>query len=108
MKQIKLNRRAIKQGATLRGFILEIQQPSDTFFVSALCQLRTADDQLVHEFDQELSATHIEFKPADGTLTKHFPVGELHFDVRIATSDGIERVPFEGTQKIMHAWSRHE
>lgn len=106
MKKLRLNRPALKQGATMRGFSLEIEQPNDITFTSALCQLRTADDKLVHEFDATVSATYIEFANVDGTITKGFPLGELRFDVKIGTSDGFERVPFEGTQKIMHTWSR--
>lgn len=108
MKRPIISRKALKRGATMHGFSLEIQAPSDITFVAGLCQLRTADDQLVHEFAQALTPTTIEFLPADGSITQNFPLGELRFDVKIETSDGIERVPFEGTQKIMHTWSRHE
>lgn len=108
MKKIKLNRQGIKQGATLRGFCIELEEPSDLFFIDALCQLRTRDDELVHEFEKEVAPNRIAFSDVDGAVTKNFPIGELIFDIKIKTSDGFDRIKIEGTQKLFHTWSRNE
>ena len=108
MKKIKLSRRGIKQGATLRGFCIELDEPAELHFESALCQLRTRDDELVHEFDLELTPSSVVFADVPGSVTKNFPLGELHFDINIRTDDGFSRIQIEGTQKIFHTWSRNE
>lgn len=108
MKKIRLNRRGIKQGATLRGFCIELDEPAELRFADALCQLRTRDDKLIHEFEQTVTPNRIDFADVPGETTKSFPLGELHFDIKIKTDDGFERIQIEGTQKIFHAWSRNE